>query len=263
MESKMNKIIAIINQKGGVGKTATTCNVAYCFANKNKRTLLVDLDPSANATHIFTHSNVSVSVKDFILSKELKPLAILPAFNGEFPITDLSILPSNISLALTERELANKPFRETLLNKKLRDPGIFNFFDYILIDCPPTLSSLTINAMYAADLILVPVTYEKDALEGVADLFDILSEIKDGHTYDIRLLRNQYDARKKIVNGFIAEKLHPMTAEGIVLNTIIRQDEEVNKATIENQSVVAFAPKSSAASDYHELCNELESLFNG
>jgi chromosome partitioning protein len=259
----MTKVIAIINQKGGVGKTATTCNLAYCFAGKNKRTLLVDLDPSANATHVFLQGTPTLTVKDFILSKETNPFAILPSFQGEMPVNNLCILPSHISLAMTERELANRPFRETLLSKKLHDPKISNHFDYILIDCPPTLTTLTINAIYAADFILIPVTYSKDALEGVADLFEILSEIKEGHTYGIKILRNGYDARKKTANAFIAEKLHQFILQGLVLNTIIRQDEQVNRATLENLTVMTYARKAEVAEDYINLRNELEDIFNG
>lgn len=259
----MPKIIAIINQKGGVGKTATACNLAYCFAQKNKSTLLVDLDPSANATHIFTPDQPPLTTKDFLLSKEIKGLACIQAECQGNMVFYLSIVASHISLALTEREIGNRPFRETLLSKKLHDPDVAKHYDHIILDCPPTLTTLTINAMFAADFVLIPVTYEKDALEGVADLFDILSEIKEGHTYDFRIVRNRYDARKKMANGFIAEKLQPFIEQDIVLKTIIRQDENVNKATMENQTIMGFSPKSFAANDYRDLATELEDLFNG
>lgn len=258
----MTKVIAIINQKGGVGKTATTCNLAYCFARKNKRTLLIDLDPSANATRIFMASTPCLTVKDFLISKELNISAMLDAWQEGKAIDHLSIIPSHISLAMAERELGNKPFRETLLNKKLKDPRLMSKFDLILLDCPPTLTTLTINAMYAADLILIPVTYAKDALEGVGDLFDLLGEIKDGHDYQIALLRNQYDARKKTANGHVAEKLKPFIEQGLVLNTIIRQDEEVNKASFEGLTVMVASPNCNAAQDYNNLTSDLEDLKN-
>ncbi len=259
----MTKIIAIINQKGGVGKTATACNLAYSLAGNSKSTLLVDLDPSANATHIFFQGSPEVTVKDFILSKESTPFAIRPSFQDDMCVAGLSILPSHISLALAERELANRPFRETLLNKKLREAKIFQDFDYILIDCPPTLTTLTINAIYAADFILIPVTYSKDALEGVADLFEILSEIKEGHTYEIKILRNGYDARKKTVNAFMAEKIKPLIDQGLVLDTVIRQDEAINRSSLENRTVFVHCPHTTAAPDYLMLRNELEDLING
>lgn len=259
----MTNVVAVINQKGGVGKTATSCNLAYTFSQRNKRTLLIDLDPSANATHIFMQNTPQLTIKDFLLSKELNVYCILPAFDGDFPINALSIISSHISLAMTDREIGNKPFKEGLLNKKLNTPEIRDNFDLIIIDCPPNLGTLTINAMYAADFILIPATYEKDALEGVADLFGVLEEIKEGHDYNYRILRNRYDARRKTANAFVAEKLHPFIVQNIVFNTIIRQDEEVNKATLENQCVVTYAPKSSGAIDYSNLCTELEEILNG
>lgn len=260
----MAKIIAVINQKGGVGKTATTCHLAYAFAGKNKSTLLVDMDPSANATSMFIAPPYPLlTVKDFILSKDILPITALPAMENGETIMSLSVIGSHIGLAMVDKELTTRAFRETLLDKKLRHPAIFNHFDYIFIDCPPTLSTLTINAMYAADFILIPVTYAKNALEGVADLFDVLAEIKEGQQYDIRILRNQYDARKKTVNGFIAENLQPLIEQGKVLKTIIRQDEAVNRATLENLTVFNHCPHTYACADYLFLRDELQEIFNG
>ncbi len=258
----MTKIIAVINQKGGVGKTATTCNLAYCFAQKNKRTLLVDLDPSANATGIYAEHDPALTVKDFLIAKDLNLNAICTALQCD-EVDNLCIIPSHINLAMAERELGNKPFRETLLHKKLSDKRLLSKFDVVLLDCPPTLTTLTINAMFAADLILVPITYAKDALEGVGDLFNLLSEIKDGHTYQIQLLRNQFDARKKTANSYVADRLDPFIKQNMVLKTIIRQDEEVNKASIDGLTVMVAAPNSNAAHDYINLCTELEDLTNG
>lgn len=261
----MPSIIAIINQKGGVGKTATSCNLSFTLASLGKRTLLIDLDPSANATHIYIQSTPSLSTKDFLLDKTIRMDCILNACNGDVWtfIESLAIIPSHISLAMTDREIINKPFKESILSKKLKFVNEISQFERIIIDCPPNLGTLTINAMYAADFILIPVTYEKDALEGVADLFNVLEEIKEGHSYQIGILRNRYDARRKTANAFVAEKLNPFIEQKIVFNTIIRQDEEVNKATMENQCVLTFAPKCGATMDFHALGQELENLING
>lgn len=259
----MTKIIAVINQKGGVGKTATTCHLAYCFAKKNKRTLLIDIDPSANASSFYVQGEPALTIKDFLLSREINPLAILPACQGDKSVDFLSILPSHIGLAMAEVELANRPFKETLLDRKLRSDVILPHFDYILIDCPPTLTTLTVNAMYTADFILIPVTYQKHALDGIADLFQILDEIKENQTYDLRIIRNQHDARKKTVNDFMLRKLEALAAEGLVLNTIIHQDEAVNRATLQGRTVFEHCPHTTAAPDYQNLTTELEGIFNG
>lgn len=259
----MGKIIAVINQKGGVGKTATTCNLAYCFAERMKKTLLIDMDSSANATNIYTQTEPDLTLKDFLMDKERGKDALTVATIKNVGIPFLSLLPSHISIALTAREISHKPYREALLAKKLEATGMLDFFDHIFLDCPPNLNDLTINAMFCADFILVPVTYEKHALEGVADLFSLLSEIKEGHSYDLKIIRNKFDARKKTANNFVSEKLSDLDEQGLVLKTVIRQDEEVNKATIENQPVITFSPKTGATLDYQNLTAELGGLFNG
>lgn len=256
----MIKIIAVINQKGGVGKTATACHLAYCLAKKNKSTLLVDIDPSANATSFFLPDVPVRTVKDFLLSKEVDPTIILPAFQNQEPVINLSLLPSHISLALTEVYLSGRSFRETLLAKKLLDHKIANYFEYIIIDCPPTLSTLTVNAMYAANFILIPVTYQRHALDGIADLFAVLHEIKEGQAYDYRIVRNQHDGRKRHVNEYLANQIEHLGS--IVLESIIHQDEAVNRATIKGLTVFEGCPHTSAAPDYQQLCNELEGILN-
>lgn len=256
----MTKIIAVINQKGGVGKTSTACHLAYSFAEQKNSTLLIDLDPSANATGLFLESDSKLTIKEFLTDKNFNVLCISPTFSAENPIDYLSIIPSCIGLAMLEMELGNRPFKEMLLKKKTDNP-IMQEFDYIVIDCPPTLTTLTINGMYAADFILVPVNYQKNALEGVADLFTVLEEIKEGHIYDMRLLRNQYDGRKKTINAFVAEKLHPLITQGLVLNTIIRQDEAINRSTLENMTVFDYCPHTTAKPDYVLLRTELEEIF--
>src|SRR3954465_2064753 len=115
MEESMAHVIAVINQKGGVGKTTTTCNLAYSFAQKQKRTLLIDLESSANATDIFVSSLSKMTIKDFILSKEIGRLAVLPAILNDKVVDNLSIIPSHISLALAPRELMGRAYREALL----------------------------------------------------------------------------------------------------------------------------------------------------
>ncbi len=251
------KTIAIINQKGGVGKTACAYNLAYCFATKEKKTLLVDLDPSGNATRGLlngTYLKDAYTIKDVILQK-CDPMQAIIGYSTDDDIKPLFVMPSRIDLAMASRELVNKPYRETLLYRQLYK--LNTKFDYCLIDCSPTLSDLTVNAILAADLILIPVTYEEDALEGMNDLFNVIKEIKEEREYQFKIIRNQKDSRKKKTNEYIEGKLSDFVLGGHVLETIIRQDEAINQAKIEGVSIFTFAPHSNGAKDFTQLTEEL------
>lgn len=244
--------IAVINQKGGVGKTACAYNLAYNFAQLNysdKRTILIDLDPSANATKGFNfiadHPTI-VNSHHLLLSNVNLESAISQVYDN------LYIVPSTIKLALAQRELNSKAFRETLLEKKLK------YYDMnFIIDCSPTLSDLTINAIYAADFLLIPVTYEDDALEGLADLFSVINEIKEKQQFCFKILRNQKDARKTKTNEYIESKLADFIGKDAVCRTIIRQDEAINQAKIERQPISIYKPHSTGAQDFNLLALEL------
>lgn len=255
----MPKKIAVINQKGGVGKTATAYNLAFSLAAYGKKTLLVDLDPSANSTRgtISHYDDLDVStVSDLLMDRKANPQdIILPAHihGKEFP--NLSILPSDIRLAKVARSMMNTAYKETLLDnhiKKIQDQ-----FEYILIDCLPTLTDLNINAIYASDFFLIPVEYAKDALEGMSDLFEIISEIKLDDTFDYGILRNGYDGRTKVINGIVNEQMEPFIKNNVVFNTIIKKNEDINKAKANNEPVITYSPSSPACEDYRNLMMEV------
>ena len=167
----MSRIIAVSNQKGGVGKTTTSVNLAACVAEKGKRVLLVDIDPQGNASSGLGVTERSPSIYDVLLGEESAENAVRKT---EFD--NLSVLPSDMALAGAEIELVAIPERETLLRKALET--VRSQFDYIFIDCPPSLSLLTLNAMTAADSVIIPMQCEYYALEGVGQLMNTLQLVK-------------------------------------------------------------------------------------
>ena len=167
----MSRIIAVSNQKGGVGKTTTSVNLAACVAEKGKRVLLVDIDPQGNASSGLGITERTPSIYDVLLGEESAEAAVRKT---EFD--NLSVLPSDIALAGAEIELVAIPEREMLLRKALA--SVRGRFDYIFIDCPPSLSLLTLNAMTAADSVLIPIQCEYYALEGVGQLMNTLQLVK-------------------------------------------------------------------------------------
>ena len=167
----MSRIIAVSNQKGGVGKTTTSVNLAACVAEKGKRVLLVDIDPQGNASSGLGVTERSPSIYDVLLGEKSAENAVRKT---EFD--NLSVLPSDMALAGAEIELVAIPERETLLRKALET--VRSQFDYIFIDCPPSLSLLTLNAMTAADSVLIPIQCEYYALEGVGQLMNTLQLVK-------------------------------------------------------------------------------------
>jgi chromosome partitioning protein len=250
------KTVAVINQKGGVGKTAIAYNIAEYLASQATPTLLVDLDPSANATRGLDFPYHNEYVGDIFTKSHLKTFQ--PETCSYEIDTNLWLMPSRIHLALVQRQLACRTYRESVLKKQLDKFAL----DYCIIDCSPTLSDLTINAIYAADLIVIPVTYEDDALEGLADLFSVIDEIKENQTFEWRIVRSQKDIRKRRTNEYIERKLEDFATSGNLFNTIIRQDEAINHAKIERKTIFSYAPTSNGATDLKALTEEIKLCLN-
>jgi len=254
----MGKLIAVINQKGGVGKTATSINLAYNLTALGSKTLLVDLDPSANTTNGVVkekdRGNITNTVRELFTDKLFDPtLAIYPLANN------FHLMPSNIKLATIEQIIVKRIHKETILSRQL--DKIKDNYDYLVMDCGPTLSDINVNAMYAADFILIPVNYSSDAFEGMKDLFDILHEAKENQEYDFKILRNGLDGTKKTMISMVETFLTHYISDYKVFKTIIRQCEDINKAKSENEPISIYAPQSRGANDYHELTKELLSCL--
>ena len=246
-------IITVANQKGGVGKTTTTINLAAAVANKGFRTLLIDLDPQANSTMSYVDPrSVSRSMFDVLVSEELALKdVIVPT-----PVENLSLAPSRIALAKLESKLIGEldgPFR---LKDKLQDTAAG--YDYIFIDTPPTLGMITVNAMVASTHVLVPIQSSYFALEGTDDLLETIDKIKARPNPNLQLLGvviTMHDKRTTLAKD-IHEQIGQVFGERL-FNTIITKSIRLEESPAYKESIFTFAPKSSGAMEYYSLSEEI------
>jgi len=252
------KIIAVINQKGGVGKTTTTINVAAELARAGHRTLIIDLDPQAHATvglGLDPEQSAIRTIGDVLLS-ESDPLASIVV---DTYLRDLSIVPASIALSKTDSLLHTRHFREQRLQRVLAD---LQGFDYVLIDCQPTLGVLPVNAMVAAQHFLIPAQPSGYALRGLGDLLEVLHSIKRCVTgWDYRILLTMVMAQATVTNVMVDRAVEPLREK--LLHTRIGRCEILNRAQTEDQprDVGTYAKHSRAALDYKQLTMEIMQLW--
>ena len=247
----MGKIIAIANQKGGVGKTTTSVNLSALLAKKGKKVVLIDADPQGNATSgLGVDKDVEKSLYYVLINEE--PVA------GTLQDTvekNLKICPSNMNLAGAEVELVSQMSREHRLKEQLE--GIKDKFDYIFIDCPPSLGLITLNSFTAADSVLIPVQCEYYALEGLGQLLNTINLVKKHLNKSLEIegaLLTMYDIRTNLSNQVVKEVKKYF--DDRVYKTVIPRNVRLSEAPSFGMPITMYDPKSKGARSYEKLAKE-------
>lgn len=251
----MGKIISIANQKGGVGKTTTTVNLSAILAKKGKRILLIDADPQGNATSgIGMEKDTEFSTYDLLVSDQPAVDIIVKS-----EIKNLYICPSNLNLAGAEVQLVSMMSREQRLKEKLTE--IKDKFDFIFIDCPPSLGLITLNAFTASDSVMIPVQCEYYALEGLGQLINTVELVKKHLNKDLYIegaLLTMYDIRTNLSNQVVKEVKRYFNNR--VYKTVIPRNVRVSEAPSYGLPITIYDPHSKGARSYEKLGREFLKL---
>lgn len=248
----MAKIIAVANQKGGVGKTTTSVNLSACLAKAGKKVLLVDVDPQGNASSGFgiDKSALTQTVYQVLIGEaNIQDVIVKTEFN-------VDVVPANIELAGAEIELVTAISRETRLKKAI--DSVRAAYDYIIIDCPPSLGLLTLNSLTAADSILMPIQCEFYALEGVSQLMNTIELVRNNLNEKLEVegvLMTMYDSRTKLAEQVVAEVRQAFGDK--VYQTMIPRNVRLSEAPSYGQPVLYYDKRSKGADAYQALAKEV------
>ncbi len=249
----MGKIIAIANQKGGVGKTTTTVNLAASLGVLEKKVLLIDADPQANAT---SGLGIDVDGVEYGTYQVLEHTLTAKETIIQTTSPNVDLIPAHIDLVAIEIELVDKDDREYMMKKAIRD--LKEDYDYILIDCAPSLGLLTLNALTASDSVIIPIQCEYYALEGLGKLLNTIKSVQRIHNPDLDIegmLLTMYDSRLRLSNQVVEEVRKHF--EDMVFDTVIQRNVRLGEAPSYGESIIKYDASSKGATNYLNMATEL------